>query len=262
MKTSKILLQINNLCDVDFYKKLGVTNFLFPLKDYSVGYNSYTFNEISKYDNAYVLVNRLLTDEDIDNFLKLSIPKNIKGFVLEDTGMYEILKDKGYTLINFQNHLNNNYKTINYWLKYFDSLVISTDITLDEIKCIIDKSSKNLVLNTFGYPMIMYSRRTLITNFYRHLGMNDKHSIIVRENASNAHFFMSESYYGTSVFNKIPFDYRSIINEIDDKKIMFYLINSSYIDKNIMKDVIDGKDVSASRGFLDKKTIYKVGDIK
>lgn len=261
MKTSKILLQINNLDDIEYYEKLGISNFLFPLKDYSIGYNDFSFDEISKYNNAYVLMNRILTDEDIDKFLELKIPKNIKGFIVEDVGMYEVLKDKGYTLINYQNHLNNNYETVNYWLKYYDSLVISTDISEEEIFKIVESANKPLVLNTFGYPMIMYSRRTLVSNFYRHLGKETKHSLEIEETMSNSHFFMKESYYGTAVFNKIPFDYRSIIDKLNDN-IMFYLINSSYIDKSIIKDVIEGLDVHASRAFLDKKTIYKVGDIK
>ena len=120
MKKGKILLNISNLNDIEKYKKLGISNFLFPLKDYSIGYTSFTLEEISNFGcECYILANRLLKDTEIDEFLKLNIPKNIKGFIIEDTGLYYALKDKEYELINFQNHLNNNYITINYWLKYF-----------------------------------------------------------------------------------------------------------------------------------------------
>ena len=262
MKKDKILLQIDNIDDIDFYKELGVTNFLFPLKDFSIGYNSFSFDEIKGIDNAFILVNRILTDDDIDEFLKLNVPANVKGFIIEDTGLLSVLSDKDYILINFQNHLNNNYHTVNYWLKYFDSLVISTDITEEEVRKIIDKSDKKLVLNTFGYPMIMYSRRTLVSNFYMHLGKETKNEIELDEKVSNSKFFARESKFGTAIFNSIPIDYRSIIDEKTDSNIMFYLINSSFCDKETIKDVILDKDAFGTRGFLDKKTVYKVGDIK
>lgn len=264
MKKDKILINIEDLSSVEEYKKLGVTNFLFPLKGYSIGYKSFTFDELSKLNcNVYVLVNRLLTDEDIDEFLQLKIPSNIKGFIIEDIGLYEELKGRGYELINFQNHLNNNYKTVNYWLKYYDSLVISTDITREEIKKIVNETTKPLVLNTFGYPMIMYSRRHLVSNFYKHLDKEEKKEIDIKENLSNAHFFLKESEYGTAVFNNRSFDYRSMIDELDDEKIKFYLINEAYTNIQIIKDVIDGKSIpNATTGFLDKKTVYRVGDLK
>lgn len=262
MKKNKILIQIENINDIEFYKKLGISNFLFPLKDFSIGYNSFSFDEINAIDNAYVLVNRILTDDDIDEFLKLEIPTNVKGFVIEDTGLLSVLVNRGYKLINFQNHLNNNYQTINYWLKYFDSVVISTDITEGEVRKIASNSNKRLVLNTFGYPMIMYSRRTLVSNFYENLGKDKKKEIVLNEKVTNSHFFAKESKYGTAIFNHLPIDYRSIIDEELDEKIEFYLINSSFCDKDIIKDVIEGKTVNSTRGFLDKKTVYKVGDIK
>lgn len=264
MKKDKILINVDNLSDIEEFKKLGITNFLFPLKGYSIGYNDFTFDEIKNISgNIYILANRLLTDSDLDNFLKLEIPSNVKGFIIEDIGLYEELKDSKYELINFQNHLNNNYKTINYWLKYYDSLVISTDITRDEIKKIVSKSLKPLVFNTFGYPMIMYSRRFLVSNFYKHLNQPEKKDICIKENLSNSHFFLKESDYGTAVFNNTPFDHRSIISELDDNKIRFYLINSFNLNINTIKNVINGEYIeNSTTGFLDKKTIYRVGDLK
>lgn len=259
MTNSKILLQIEDLNDIEYYKELGITNFLFPLNNFSIGYNTFSFDEIKDIDNAYILANRILTDEDIDEFLKLEIPSNIKGFIIEDTGLLSALANKSYEIINFQNHLNNNYHTVNYWLKYFDSLVISTDITEEEVRKIVSNANKSLILNTFGFPMIMYSRRTLISNFYKHLGTDEKDNIILNEKTTNSHFFAHESKYGTTVFNGTPIDYRSIIDDKLDSNIKFYLVNSSYCDREIIKDVILGNDTIGTRGFLDKKTIYKIG---
>ena len=191
MREDKVLLCIDRLEDIDRYKELGISHFLVPLENYTIGYDSFSFEEISKIDaNVYILANRVLTDEDIDEFLNLKIPKNVKGFVIEDIGLYYELKSRGYKLINFQNHLNNNYETINFWLKHFDSLVISTDITKEEIIEIVDKSTKPLILNTFGYPLIMYSRRNLVSNFNRHFNNEPNSQLTIEENIFKSNFLI------------------------------------------------------------------------
>ena len=264
MKRNKILINVENLNDIKDYEELGVINFLFPLKGYSIGYASFSFEEIAKQNgNIYVLVNRLLTDVDIDNFLKLDIPKNVKGFIIEDVGLYEALKDKNYELINFQNHLNNNYKTINYWLKYYDSLVISTDITLEEINKILNEAKKPLVLNAFSMPMIMYSRRKLINNYYKHYELEPKKTIKIEEKISNKHFLLKEQEEGTALFNNAYTDLREVITDELDSKIKFYMINTFNIPKDIICRVIKGESIKeANSGFLHQKTVYKVGDLK
>ena len=261
MKRDKILLNVNNLGDIEKYEELGISNFLFALKDYSIGYTSFSFEEISKINgDVYVLVNRILTDEDIDNFLKLKIPTNIRGFVIEDIGLYYELKDSKYELINFQNHLNNNYMTVNYWLKLFDSLVVSTDITAEEICDIVNTSTKPLVINVLGYPMIMYSRRNLVTNYCKYYGKDIKKNLSVLEEISGNTFKLVDSPYGTSVFNGKISDYRELVNLLDYDKVKFYLINSEFMSFEEVRDAIGGKPLqNAYDGFLHKKTIYRVG---
>lgn len=264
MKTNKVLLNVSKIEDIKEYKKLGVSNFLFPLKDFSIGYETFSFSDMKEINgNVYVLINRILTDEDIDKFLNLDIPSNVKGFVLEDVGLYYVLKDKHYELILFQNHLNNNFETINFWLKNLDSVVISSDITREEIKDILNKTDKPLVLNTFGYPMIMYSRRRLVSNYYKHYGIDLKHEISVEEKVTQNNFNFKENDFGTAVFNNKISDYRELIDAIDDEKIKYYLYFSNDLTFEECVNAINGLDVqNTSSGFLDKKTIYRVGDLK
>jgi len=74
---------------------------------------------------------------------------------------------------------------------------------------------------------------------------------------------LKESEYGTAVFNNYPFDYRSIIGDLEEPKIRYYLINSAYIDKNVIKRVIMQEKIeNSTNGFLDRKTIYRIGDAK
>lgn len=264
MRRDKILLQLDSTKEIGEYEKMGVTNFLFPLRGYSVGYDDFSFEEIeSSQVDAYILANRLLTDKDIDEFLKLKIPHNVKGFVIEDTGLYYELKDKGYTLINFQNHLNANAETVNFWLEYYDSLVISTDITEAEIKTIVDESTKPLVLNALGYPMIMYSRRALVSNFYQNFSLGNKKEVTLGDPKGQFEFKLRETDYGTACFDSKILDARDLVDVLPDEKMLFYLINGARLDRESIKHAIEGEKIAnATRGFLDKKTFFKVGDAK
>ena len=263
MKKDKILLNISNLEDIDFYQKLGISNFLFPLEGFSVGYSSFSLEDISATNTqGYLLVNRLLTDNDIDQFLKLQIPKNIKGIIVEDVGLFYVLKDSSLELINFQNHLNNSYETVNFWTEYYDSPVLSTDITIDEITEILDRTKKPLIINTFGYPMIMYSRRKLLSNFSKHLGDKEKKTLNIK-NSDLIKFQLKENEYGTAIFDDHLLDIRFVTQDLDDTKIKFYLFNSEFLTRETMEKAICNEIVTnTTDGFLHKKTIYRIGDIK
>ena len=262
MKTNKILLLVDNLDNIKEYKKEGCTNFLFALKGYSIGYNSFLFDEINDIDgNIYILMNRLLTDNDIDEFLKLDIPSNVKGFVIEDIGLLEVI-DKKYEVIIYENHLNNNYETINIMLESSNSLVISSDITLEEINTILEKTNKPLVLFTFGKQMVMYSRRYLVSNYLKEYDLDLSDELIARETVSKHEFLLKENEYGTAVFDNKYLDYRSVLDNLDDSKIKYYLVDISNLSLDVVKNIINLKEVNnTTDGFLYKKTVYKVGDL-
>ncbi len=262
MKKNKIIVLPNSSETLEKLEKLGVTNFLFPIADFSIGYNTFTLKEIEEFKcNAYLLINRILTDEDIDAFLKLQLPSNVKGLFIEDTGLFYALKGTNLELINFQNHLNNNPKTINFWLNYFDSLVLSTDITLEEITAILKESKKPLVAFTFGYPMVMYSRRHLVTNYLKHQGESLEDNIEI--SLPNDKFFLKESDYGTGVFTTKLLDARSEYDNVDEKNIKFYLFNGAFVDDETLIKAINNEEIDdADKGFLYKSTIYRIGDLK
>ena len=45
------LISINNLTDIDKYKKVGGSAFLFALDSYTIGYNTFTIEEINSIQN-------------------------------------------------------------------------------------------------------------------------------------------------------------------------------------------------------------------
>lgn len=264
MTNDKILLNVKSLESLAEYEKLGISNFLFPLKGFSVGYDDFSYDEIeSTGKHAFVLLNRLLTDDDIDKFEKMRIPSNVEGFVVEDIGLYEFLSKSEKKVILFQNHLNANRETVSYWLNHFDSLVISTDITEEEIISIMNRASKPLILYTLGKPMIMYSRRKLITNFYDYYKKEKKNEVTLDDPKGEFSFFLRETEYGTSAFNSKILDSTSIIENLPKNKILFYLCDAQTVgDENMIKVLKGEKIANTTEGFLHKKTVFRIGDLK
>lgn len=263
MKKDKILINIENLSDIEEYKKIGINNFLFAVDNFSIGYKTFDINSlINIKENKYLLINKIFNTEDINKFKKI-IPllNKFNGIIFEDIGVYHLLKDTNINLIWNQSHFATNYSSINYWLDLTNSAVISNELTKEEVKEIIDKSNKKIILNVFGKNNIMYSRRTLLTNFNKYFKLKTNKEIILKENISNCEFRMLENESGTFTFDNNYFNIINYIKYFNNDNILFYLIYPFGLSVPEIKDIIENNStIKYNDGFMNKKTIYKLGD--
>ncbi|MBO4245983.1 MAG: U32 family peptidase [Bacilli bacterium] len=263
---SNYLVLINNLDNFNEIKELGYTNFLFALKEYSIGYNAIEVEEINKLSgNKYLLINRILDSREIRLLEDLLVSlTDIKGLVFEDLGILKIVKKHNLPLelIYFHNHAGTNYETINFWLNEgMDSVLISNEITASEINEITSKANKPLVLMVFGHNQIMYSRRSLLTNYAKYHQIDKKDKLALETN--NNHFIVLEQEYGTVFYTKNIYNYFSLKNG----QYRFMLVNTVLLSREeelkVLKD-IKNEDytfnyLDTSEGFLNTKTIFKLG---
>lgn len=229
---------------------------LYPLKDYSIGY-TYYFN-INDIDD-YVLINRILTDSDLDKLNNILHESNIKGIVFDDLGILDIIKDMNITKILLLDHIACNYESINYYLEYVDSVVVSNDLTKDEIKEILDKSNKKLVVNVFGLKTLMYSRRNLVDNYNKYYKLNNKNILDTKIN--NKYFKVIDDLDGTKIY---AYPYYDGMELLKLNNVFMYWYDPILLDNNLIKEVVLNDNISnieTSKIFLDTKTIYKVGDL-
>lgn len=257
MKTN-YLISINNIKDIEEIKKVQDATFLFALEEYSIGYpNTFTLEEVNNVNEPkYLLINRLLTNEDIDN-LKTILPQfNGDGFVFEDVGLINILKETKKDLILFINHFNCSSMEINYWLDYVNSVVISNELTIEEIKEITSKTKGPVCVQIFGYNQVMYSRRFLLKNYFDHFNLPYQNPSLIEDKQGTTKFLLTESKHGTVAYSSKIFDGR-VLKELPN--IAYFLINSSFISQeNILKFLKNEEVANTDTGFLTKKTIYKL----
>lgn len=258
---NKVLININDFEEINYYREIGITNFLFALHNYSIGYKSFKLEDIPTF--GYLLINRILDNKDI-TYIKKHKKEILKyrGIIYEDPAILNIFKDDNIELIVFQNHFCTNYKTIDFFINHqATSAVISNELTKEEILSIISKVKSQVVLTIFAKNQIMYSRRLLLSNFNNHFNIKSEDDIVIKESISDSHFKIVESKYGTVLFNNEYFNYIDLVNQIDDSLIKFYLVLNLDLTKETIKEVLNGKRIG-NDGFLYNKSIYKIDEIK
>lgn len=258
MKENKYLIVVTNEDLLNL--KVKNINFLFPITGYSVGFlKTFKLEEI-KTPESYLYINRILDKEAIQNLKEdlKKIPSSIEGICFTDLGILNLVKNLNLQvkLIYMQNHNTTNAVSINAYLEYVDSVLISTDITEVEIKRILDSTTKPLVVPYFSLVEVMYSRRTLLSNYNENFGYSKKQEEVLHESISNQDFLAIENDYGTILYAKKFIDYRSIEHE----NIMYRYINPLGLTKEGLESVLKGEDMSSisDKGFLYKETYYRL----
>lgn len=260
MKKEKILINIEQLNDIEEYKKIGINNFLFAVENFSIGYKTFKLSDIENLDcNKYLLINRIFNTEDCENFKNI-IPSLSKfdGIIFEDIAVYNMLKNTSINLIWNQTHFATNYSSINYWLELVSSAVISNELTLEEVKDILDKSNKKLVLNIFGKNPVMYSRRTLLSNFNKNFSLTENNEMILNESITKNEFLAKETERGTFVVNNKHFNLIPYLKEFNNENIIYYLVYPNGLNVSDINNYLNGKLDATNDGFMNKKTIYKL----
>lgn len=263
MTKNNILLLIQNEDLVLKLKKMSNITFLFPIECFTVGFNK-TFKVEDINIPSYIFVNRILDNKGIEDFKKLisKLPDNIKGIVFDDIGVLNVLLESNLdiTKILFLNHFNCNYESINIYLDYIDSVVISPDLTVEETREILAKASKPLVVHTFEHVNIMYSRRSLITNYNNYFKENAGLISDLEESISNVKFKIIENEYGTVIYTKEPFNGLEYLN---DDNILFNLINTVFLSDEEVLKILKGDILNYNYKYLSEfKTIYKLKEDK
>lgn len=261
----------------DFYvipnnKDVVFNNLILPLKDYSIGFDVYytvsEINSLSKKLNISVIINKFLHKEDIKNIIniinELEID-NIKYIFVEDLGLVSLL-DNDKVVVS-QNHIINNYDSINYFKSLgYSNILVNNDLTINELKEIISKTSSNLFMYFISKNNLMYSKRRLLTAFSNYKNSDISKKEVITEKVSNHKLIIKEEKCGTCIFNKRIFAGNKYMSELSSVNKIVNLSNMDefetktilkYMDKVNLSDYIEIDDY-----FLDNVIPYKVGDIK
>lgn len=228
---------------------------VFPLKDFCVGYEYYF--EIEEIED-FVLVNRILNDEELNKLEVILKNSKIKGILFDDLGIIDIVAKLDIKKILILDHLANNTKSVNYYLEYVDSVVVSSDLEESEIRKIVANANKEVVVYVFGLKGLMYSRRNLVSNYEKYHHLEEK--TVLDSSIDGKYFKVIDSEFGTKFYAYPYYDGSSLLDLSNVSYVWYDPILLGIEDtKRVLKG--DFEDIETSKIFLTKKTVYKVGDL-
>lgn len=266
--------------------KFNCDGLILAIKDYAVESNTYfTLDEIKNISDSFsgeifVKLNKNLMNDDIP-FVKdilVQLDKmNITGVFFYDLAVLELKRELNLNidLVWNQTHMVNNYKTCNYYYsKGVKYALLGKEITLDEILEIIDLSDITSMVEVVSKPSVAFSKRKLVSNYYKDMGIDGSKEIIVNEKVSNLNFDIKEDSNGTVFFLDLITNGTSIIRDLYDNGCSYIIMREYGIDNfrelvndtmEYIKDscsdlsyVLKYKKLGDSANFFFKKTIYKV----
>lgn len=265
-----------------------VDGVILPLDDLAVESNIYfTLEEIEKISKNYndveifVKINKNLMNDDIDKvkdaLIKLDNLK-VKGIFFYDLAILQLKKELNLDvdLVWNQTHMVNNYKTCNYYFeKGVKYALLGKEITLDEIKEILEKSKIISMVEVVSRPSVAFSKRKLVSNYLKNEGKALENKLTIKEKITDTFYDVLEDKNGTSFYLNRIMNGTSIIKELFDNECSYIIFREYGLEDNFFQLIIDTKKyilngclendyvdkykiLGDDTNFFFKKTIYRV----
>lgn len=265
-----------------------VDGVILPLDDLAVESNIYfTLEEIEKISKNYndreifVKINKNLMNDDIDKvkdaLIKLDKLK-IKGIFFYDLAILQLKKELNLDvdLVWNQTHMVNNYKTCNYYFeKGVKYALLGKEITLDEIKEILEKSKIISMVEVVSRPSVAFSKRKLVSNYLKNEERALENKLTIKEKITDTFYDVVEDKNGTSFYLNRIMNGTSIIKELFDNECSYIIFREYGLEDNFFQLIIDTKKyilngclendyvdkykiLGDDTNFFFKKTIYRV----
>ena len=201
----------------------------------------------------------------------------IAGVFFYDLAVLQIKKELQLSLplVWNQTHMVNNYRTCDYYYqKGVQYALLGKEITLDEVKDIVAKSKITCMVEVVSRPSVAFSKRKLVSNYYRDLGEEGEKKLHVKEKVTGDFYRVMEDSWGTCFYLDKIMNGTSVIKDLYDIGCPYIVMREFGIDSFLelisdTKKYIDGGCVDTtyvskytklgdSTNFFFKKTIYKV----
>ena len=244
------LRDINNLnlfvnkCDGYIVGSKFSTGFDYTLQDIQK-INAYCIDNNKK---LYIVLDSFIEEDELDildNYLNELSKLNISGIYFHDLGVYTKaskynLKDK---LIYDGKTVLCNSREVKYYLdKGLNGVVISRELTYEEVKTILINNPNKVDMQIFGHLRLSYSKRKFLTNYFKQIDKDydyiNKKSLYLIEELRDYKMPIIEDNTSSQIYSDYVFEIYKEFNEL-----------KSYLNRGIIDTL-----------FLDEEKIAKVLD--
>lgn len=281
----KILVELKN----KIQGKQESDGLILALKDFSVQSTvTYTKEEIKDIVESYpdkeifISINKNIFNKEIEPLKEVLLyldKLNIKGIFFYDLAILQLKKELNLKtdLVWNQTYMVNNYKTCNYYYsKGVKYALLSKEITLEEIIEIVNKSQINTMVEVLSLPSVAFSKRKLITNYYKDLNKDSKEELTITEKTTNQEYKVTEDETGTNFFLNTITNGTSIIKDLFNANVPYIIMRENGIERDLFTELVEDtkeyikgncqnndyiikyQKLGDNTNFFFKKTIYRV----
>lgn len=159
--------------------------------------------------HPYIQVNGYIEESQLDDlktWLNQCIHLNPKGFYFNDFAVYNHLKSVNYSgeIIYSPEAILTNAMDIEVLLERTDRVVLSKELTLEEITQLMTLYPNKIEAFGLGYGLMSFSKRPLVRNYLDEIGVQKEvlnHTdLVIKESKRDQFFPILEEYEGTSIF--------------------------------------------------------------
>lgn len=243
---------VSELKDLSLLESYDVDGWIVSILGLSCYYDKlYTLDDIRKIveiahkNNQMVYVNakKIIHEQDIDKVICLV--KELENIGVDyyfygDLAFYEIAKELKITnklIYQVVTYMTNKYD-IEEMLKDNNSVVVSTELSFEEIKDIVNNIKHPLYLHGFGYYPLFHSRRELISNYLiyrnREIDLEEKFDIV--EELRKSHYPIEQNENGMVVYLDGAY---YLSDELDSVNDAYCVLLSKFIELDDYKKVLE-----------------------
>lgn len=224
--------------------------------------------------NVYVTLNIIPHNEDLvglDEYVHNLNDLNVDGVIVSDPGVFSIVRRE---TPNLPIHLSTqasvtNYETIKFWYGLgIKRIVVARELSLKEIKEIVDRMPKDLEIEAFvhGAMCISYSGRCLLSNYMANRDSNRGECAhpcrwkyyLMEEKRPGEYFPVYENEKGTFIFNSKDLCMLNHIPELVELGIASFKIEGRVKSQYYVSTVVRSYRMAIDEYFKNpEKYIYK-----
>lgn len=219
LRNTKYIDKLKTICDGFIVGSLFTSGYKYSIEDLKRINNYCKVNKLK----LYITIDSFISEDDkveLINYMGFIKNLDIDGIYFHDLGLYEIANS--YDLISKliydgQTIICNSLDVAFYMSKGVDGVVLSRELTLNEITEIIKNNPGNCDLMIFGHSRLSYSKRKFLTNYFREINQDynffNKDTLCLVEEKRDYRLPIVEDYSGTKIYADYVFNmYKELPN--------------------------------------------------
>ena len=245
MKVMEILITLRNINYIEKYKSACDGFIVGSYFSSGYGHSIDDLRKINRYCKTnnlklYITIENFISEDDkpqLINYIDFIKSLNVDGICFHDLGVYDIAKSYDMLdklIYDGQTIICNSLDVAFYKSKGVNGVVLSRELTLEEITDICKNNLSCCDVMVFGHQRLSYSKRKFLTNYFKEVGQNydflNKQTLTLIEEKRNYKMPIVEDENGTKIYS----DY--IFQMYEEMPALKPYINRGIIDTLFIND--------------------------